>query len=487
MWKPPERVRHTLPPEAPPTADEAARSRLFSRLELASGLGLESRAWVPAMVPWRATGEGAVTDAVVAWYERFARGEPGALVVEATGVRDVPSGPLLRAGHERFVPGLARLPRAVRAASAGKTRLFVQLIDFLRVRRRPERARFFGEFLRVGAEHRARLADMLGDQTIHTAPEPRVRALLGGLGDEALAAILTPRELCDLTHGARERVSDVDVPEVRALPEVLPALFAAAARRARDAGFDGVELHMAHAYTLASFLSATNTRGDGWGGTLAGRLRLPLDVVRAVRAELGPTFTVGARILADEVIAGGSTEAEVHAIACALAREGLDFLSLSTGGKFDDAKAPKVGEPAYPYTGPSGFECMPTALADARGPFSRQVARHARVRAALREAGLATPTVTAGGVGTFAQAEAILQAGQADLVGAARQSLADPDWWKKVREGRALDVRRCQYTNYCEALDQRHREVTCRLWDRQGLDDPDVPRTACGKRRLTAP
>lgn len=487
MWKPPERVRHALPSEIAPTADEAARSLSFSPLTLSSGLTLASRAWVPAMVPWRATDEGLVTSAVVAWYERFARGEPGALVVEATGVRDVPSGPLLRAGHERFVPGLAEVARAVRAASRGATRLFVQLIDFLPLRRRPARERYLGEFLQLDAGHRARLAELVADPTIHTASDERVRAALCALSDDALASVLTAREHRDLTHGARELVTDIERPLVRALPEVLPGLFAAAARRARDAGFDGVELHMAHAYTLASFLSATNTRSDGWGTTLEGRLRLPLEVARAVRAEVGPRFTVGARILADEVIAGGSSEADVHAIALALAREGLDFLSLSTGGKFDDAKQPKVGEPVYPYTGPSGFECMPTALADARGPFSRHVARHARVRAALREAGLGTPTVTAGGVGTFAQAEAILQAGQADLVGAARQSLADPDWWKKVREGRALEVRRCQYTNYCEALDQRHKEVTCRLWDRDGLDDPSVARTRDGKRRLTAP
>ena len=61
------------------------------------------------MVPWRATEDGYVTEDVIAWYERFARGMPGAIVVEATGIRDVPSGPLLRIGHDRFQPGLAAL------------------------------------------------------------------------------------------------------------------------------------------------------------------------------------------------------------------------------------------------------------------------------------------------------------------------------------------------------------------------------------------
>ncbi len=70
-------------------------------------------------------------------------------MVEATGIRDVPSGPLLRIGHDRFVPGLARLVDAVRRASGGETRLFLQIIDFLAIRRRPERERFLREFLAV--------------------------------------------------------------------------------------------------------------------------------------------------------------------------------------------------------------------------------------------------------------------------------------------------------------------------------------------------
>src|SRR5207244_12014669 len=88
------------------------------------------------MVPWRATDEGFVTDEVLDWYERFAAGRPGALVVEATGVRDIPSGPLLRIGHDRFVPGLRELVATVQRASAGSTRLLTQITDFLAFIRR---------------------------------------------------------------------------------------------------------------------------------------------------------------------------------------------------------------------------------------------------------------------------------------------------------------------------------------------------------------
>ncbi|WP_437679813.1 NADH:flavin oxidoreductase [Sorangium sp. So ce131] len=486
MWKPKERIRHALPRDEPPTQEEAARARLFSPLRLASGLELAERSWVPAMVPWRATEEGFVTANVLDWYGRFADGQPGALVVEATGIRDVPSGPLLRAGDDRFIPGLRELVRTVHARSAGRTRVFLQLIDFLRIRRRPSKERFLREFLAITGAHRRALADALGDERIGDAPEAEVRERLLSLDDERLEAVLDRRELEALRFGERERVTDVALPHIRDLPRSLPGLFAAAAARAREAGFDGVELHYAHAYTMASFLSALNTRDDGYGGERERRARLPLEVYAAVRDAVSARFTVGCRFLCDDVVEGGSRVDDAIFFALAFARAGMDFLSLSTGGKFEDAKQPKVGEAAYPYTGPSGYECMPTALSDAAGPFGRQIPKQARIRRAVREAGLETPVVVAGGICTFVQAEGILARGEGDLIGAARQTLADPDWFLKMRVGRGAEVRRCVYSNYCEGLDQRHRVVTCQLWDRVGIGEPGVV-TVEGKRRLTAP
>jgi 2,4-dienoyl-CoA reductase-like NADH-dependent reductase (Old Yellow Enzyme family) len=192
-------------------------------------------------------------------------------------------------------------------------------------------------------------------------------------------------------------------------------------------------------------------------------------------------------MLSTDCVAGGSTVADAADAAVRLAAAGLDFLSLSRGGKFEDAKRPKIGEAAYPYTGPSGYECMPTAISDARGPFGRNLDDVATIRRALRAAGLATPVVAAGGIGTFRQAEALLRRGDADLVAAARQSLADPDWFKKMRLGRGDEVRRCIYSNYCEGLDQKHKVVTCQLWDRSDLDAPGVLLTPDGKRRQVAP
>ena len=486
MWNPPQRQRHAVTSARWPTAEEAARSLWFSPISCGP-LALRQRTWVPAMVPWRASEDGLVTRDVIDWYARFAAGRPGALVVEATGIRDVPSGPLLRAGDDRFVPGLRALVEAVRVASGGQTRLLIQLIDFLAVKRRPSADKFFARFLVVEDGHRARLGAYLGDPGWRDAPEAALRERLLAEGPGCWGHVLTARELRDLEYGYREQVTDLDLAQVRELPAALPGLFADAAGRARAAGFDGVELHYAHAYTMASFLSRTNTRSDGYGGDLAGRVRLPLEVIAAVRGRVGAEFAVGARMLGDEVIAGGSDLEDAVYFARSFARAGLDFISVSKGGKFEDAEQPRVGEAVYPYTGPSGYECMPTVISDERGPFARNVKLAAAIRAGIRGEGLTTPVVAAGGFNSFDQAEAALQAGHADIVAAARQSLADPDWFLKVSLGRGEEVRRCKYTNYCEALDTRHKQVTCQLWDRKELDAPDVTLAQDGKRRLLAP
>jgi 2,4-dienoyl-CoA reductase-like NADH-dependent reductase (Old Yellow Enzyme family) len=164
----------------------------------------------------------------------------------------------------------------------------------------------------------------------------------------------------------------------------------------------------------------------------------------------------------------------------------MDFISLSRGGKFEDAKQPRIGEAAYPYTGRSGYECMPQYLSDELGPFGRNLAPAKAIRDRVREAGHSTPVVVAGGIHNFEQAETALAEGEGDIVGLARQAMADPDWFEKVRTGNGKAVRLCEYTNYCEGLDQKHKMVTCTLWDREALTD-NAPRTPDGKRRTVAP
>lgn len=479
MWRPPERIRHDAEGGRWPTRDEAAAARLFQPFRV-GGLTLTARTWVPAMVPWRAADSGEVTPNVLDWYRRFALGRPAVLVVEATGIADVPSGPLLRIGHDRFIPGLAQLAQTVREASHGETRLLIQLIDFLAIRRRPEPQRYLNEFLKITPRHR-QLLDAAAQS------EEQLRRQLCAMDDAQLRHVLSSREYEAMSMGYRERVTDLHLPHIRQLPERLPQEFAAAARRAREAGLDGVELHFAHAYTMASFLSATNDRTDGYGGTRAERQRLPLEIFAAVRREAGVDFTVGCRFLAEECIEGGSGVDDACDHASVFAKAGFDFLSLSRGGKFDDARQPRIGEAAYPYTGRSGYECMPSYYSDSFGPFDRNRRAARDVRAAVRAAGFATPVVAGGGIHNFETAESWLADGSADVVSIARQALADPDWFVKVRAGLGSRVRLCQYTNYCEALDQRHREVTCELWDREQLDVPGTVLSKDGKRRLIAP
>ena len=238
--------------------------------------------------------------------------------------------------------------------------------------------------------------------------------------------------------------------------------YGAAAARARACGFDGVELHMAHAYTLSSFLSALNRRKDDYGGSLENRLRLPLRVVERVRREIGHDFTLGVRFVGDETIRNGYTTVDASLIAVRLARAGVDYISLSAGGKFEDARV-IAGEPLYPYTGYSGDRCMPGS----HYPDGANLYIPKAVRAALRAAGLSTPVIAAGKIGTMALAEEILQTEQGDLIGMARALLADPDLPKKWRAGKEEQVVRCVYGNVCKSLDENFRRVDCTLWPKK--------------------
>lgn len=259
----------------------------------------------------------------------------------------------------------------------------------------------------------------------------------------------------------------IDMLSREQIDEVVEA-YGVAAARARECGFDGVELHMAHAYTLASFLSRLNPRKDEYGGTLANRLRLPLRVMRRVRERVGDDFTVGVRFVGEECIRSGYTVLDAGPIGVELARAGAEYVSLSAGGKFEDARV-VVGQPPYPYTGYSGDRCMPgSAYPDGANLYIPE-----SVRASLRGAGLETPVVAAGKIGSRALAEEVITRGQGDLVGLARALLADPDLPNKWRHGREDTVVRCLYGNVCKALDESFRRVDCTLWPKGSGQAPE--------------
>jgi 2,4-dienoyl-CoA reductase-like NADH-dependent reductase (Old Yellow Enzyme family) len=180
--------------------------------------------------------------------------------------------------------------------------------------------------------------------------------------------------------------------------ERLVGAFRDAARRAEQAGFELVEIHMAHGYLLHQFLSPlSNRRTDDYGGSLENRMRLPLAVARAVREAFPVERPVLARISATDWVEGGWDLEQSVALAAELREAGVDLVDCSSGGTVPDAKVPLA--PGYQV------------------PFAAAIRERARV--ATGAVGLVT---------TPAQAEAILGEGQADLVLLGREMLRDPYW-----------------------------------------------------------
>jgi anthraniloyl-CoA monooxygenase len=174
--------------------------------------------------------------------------------------------------------------------------------------------------------------------------------------------------------------------------------FAAAVRRAARAGFDMVELHAAHGYLLATFLSPlTNQRTDEYGGPIDNRLRFPLEVFRAMRAAWPDEKPMSVRISAHDWAEGGITGRDAVTIAQAFAEAGCDLIDVSSGQTVADARA------VYGRM----FQV----------PFSEEI---------RNEAGLATMCV--GNITSADQVNTILAAGRADLVALARPHLANPNF-----------------------------------------------------------
>jgi anthraniloyl-CoA monooxygenase len=188
----------------------------------------------------------------------------------------------------------------------------------------------------------------------------------------------------------------------RAAMDAVKAEFVAAAERGQACGFDMLELHCAHGYLLASFISPlTNTRTDAYGGSLANRLRYPLEVFEALRAVWPSHKPMSVRISATDWADGGISGDDAVAIACAFAEAGVDLVDVSTGQTVHDSS------PVYGRM----FQT----------PFSDQVRNEARVA-----------TMCVGNITTADQVNTILAAGRADLVALGRPHLIDPAFTLKA-------------------------------------------------------
>ncbi|MBI2853950.1 MAG: FAD-dependent oxidoreductase [Chloroflexi bacterium] len=264
--------------------------------------------------------------------------------------------------------------------------------------------------------------------------------------------------------GWRQKVEDLKPEEIAIIPEQ----FSQAAVRARAAGFDFIELHMAHFTTLASFLSLVNKRQDLYGCDFEGRVKLPTEVVNAVRETVGGDFPVGVRINGEEFTKEGNTLLQSSRIGCRLAKSGVDYISVSAGERFEDAAPPLPNSPPFAGTGYSGYRMSPRWW----NPDGVQVYLAEGVLRAVRAAGFVIPIVAAGKIRTPDLAEEILAQGRADIVGMARVVLCDPDWPAKAREGHADEIVRCAACGYCSEADERYEKIVCIQWPRGAQNAP---------------
>jgi anthraniloyl-CoA monooxygenase len=223
----------------------------------------------------------------------------------------------------------------------------------------------------------------------------------------------------------------------RVAMDAVKAAFVAAAERGKRCGFDMLELHCAHGYLLASFISPlTNRRTDSYGGSLANRLRFPLEVFEALRAAWPAHKPMSVRISATDWTEGGITGDDAVAIARAFAEAGVDLVDVSTGQTVRDA------QPVYGRM----FQT----------PFSDQVRNEARVA-----------TMCVGNITTADQVNTILAAGRADLVALGRPHLVDPSFTLKAAAWYGADVVLCP-PQYLPGKEQIFRNS---VRDRQDFDD----------------
>lgn len=207
--------------------------------------------------------------------------------------------------------------------------------------------------------------------------------------------------------------------------------FVAGAIRAQKAGFDVIEIHLAHTYTLADFVSRrTNRRRDEYGAGLEGRFRIIREIIRRIRAVLGREYPLFARFSADEFIIGGNSLRQTRYYARQMEALGIDCLDVSCGVRFDD-------------DGLRGYS-------DLRGKPTIQMNDGANVHLAEDiKKHVSIPVITVGKLGDPNYAEAVLREGRADMIALARQLIADPHWLIKVRAGNPGAIHYCRYCNNC--------------------------------------
>ena len=320
------------------------------------GLSLPNRVVMTTVKLGYATKEGEVTDRHLAFYRRRAVAGVGLLTSEPLHIRgDGQELPTQMGIHrDELTPGLTRLVEAVHEAGG---RIMAHL------------------------NHAGRAANprLVGEGNLVSASEVPCPA------NQGIPRALSPGEIQDVVR-----------------------TFGQAARRAREAGFDALEIPFSHGYLIHQFLSPhSNRREDGYGGDLMRRARFGLEVLEAVREGLGPDIPVVVRMNAVDYVDGGLELEDAEYLAGILEEEGADGLSVTSG---------------------TMCETVPFCLYPAGTPEAHLLPMAARIR---ESSGL--PVIVAGRIRTPAVARRALEAGQTDLIGLGRPFLADPDWLLKVQ------------------------------------------------------
>jgi len=242
-------------------------------------------------------------------------------------------------------------------------------------------------------------------------------------GRQTTSALIGGRQI--IGPSAHPAPSNLEVPHELTVEEIeeLYQFYAEAARRAREAGLDGVEIHSAHDYLPSQFLSAiSNKRTDDYGGTLEARTKFTVNILENVRAKVGHDFTVGVRIVGREVYKGGRTIPETQVVARILEQAGYDYISIS-GGIIQNA------------------DIMVTAIG---GPPGVWVEDSAAVKQVVN-----VPVLVAAQLGDPHFAELVLEQGKADMIGMLRSQWAEPELVKKIASGRFEDICPCTYCWTC--------------------------------------
>ncbi|MGW1678568.1 NADH:flavin oxidoreductase/NADH oxidase [Saccharopolyspora sp. NPDC002376] len=329
-------------------------SHLFEPIKLRD-LAIRNRAWVSPMCQYSAT-DGVPNDWHLVHLGQFATGGAGLIIAEATAV--VPEG--------RISPGDTGL------WNDGQVAAWRRINDFAHAQ-----GAATGVQLAHAGRKAATSAPWEGGQTVPASEGgwETVSSTGNAFGNLAAPRALTEAEVAEL-----------------------PAQFAAAARRAEEAGFDVIELHFAHGYLAHQFYSPlVNDRTDRYGGDFDNRVRVLLEITDAVREAWPADRPLFARISATDWIEGGWTGEDSVRLSRMLAERGVDLVDVSTGGAVPKADIP-IG---------AGYQVR----------FARQVRAETDV-----------PTAAVGSITSPEQAEEIVASGSADAVLLGRELLRDPHW-----------------------------------------------------------